>query len=73
MSCLKLIDSDFEVNDSLQFIGNSAYRRAAMLFLRNSSVSVSENSSILFLNNHATATGGAIHLVANDYYLYQLQ
>ena len=69
MSCLKLIDSDFEVNDSLQFIGNSAYRGAAMLFLRNSFVSVSENSSILFLNNQATATGGAIHLVTNDYYL----
>ena len=69
MSCLKLIDSDFEVTNSLQFIGNSAYRGAAMLFLRNSFVSISENSSILFLNNRATATGGAIYLVTNDYYL----
>ena len=40
-----------------------------LLFLRNSSVSVSENSSILFLNNRATATGGSIYLVTNDYYL----
>ena len=69
MSCMKLIDTDIEVNHTLQFIGNSAYRGAAMLFLRNSSVGVPSNSSILFLNNQATATGGAIHLVSNDYYL----
>ena len=31
MSCLKLLDSDFEVNDSLHFIGNSAYRGAAVV------------------------------------------
>lgn len=69
MSCLKLIDSDFEVNGTLQFIENRAYVGAAMLFLRNSSLAVSNNSLVLFSNNEATATGGAMHLVANDYYL----
>ena len=69
MSCLKLIDSNFEVNGTLKFIENRAYVGAAMLFLRSSSFAVSNNSLILFFNNEATATGGAIHLVENDYYL----
>ena len=71
MSCMKLIDSDIEVYYTLQFIGNSAHRGAAMLFIRNSSVAVPNNSLVFFLNNKASATGGALHLVSNDY-TYQL-
>lgn len=69
VSCLKLIDSDFEVNGTLQFIENRAYIGAAMLFLQNSFFTVLDKSSILFLNNEAISTGGAIHVVANEYYI----
>ena len=66
ISCLRLIDSEFTVNGTLIFEGNRAYTGAAMLFAQNSYLKLSENSLVVFRNNRAATTGGAIHIISTE-------
>ena len=68
ISCLRLIDSEFTVNGTLIFEGNRAYTGAAMLFVQNSYLKLSENSLVVFKNNRAATTGGAIRIISTNRY-----
>ena len=65
---LKLIKTLLSVSGNLNFTNNTAYRGGAIVFLYNSSISLSENSRATFVGNKAIHTGGAIYIVTNTFY-----
>ena len=67
MSALKAVTTHFSVQGNLTFASNRGYRGAAMI-LANSSMTLGRNSHVLYANNHATTTGGAIYVTNNLYY-----
>ena len=52
--------SSFKVSGTLTFINNTAYQGAALAFYGSSYMNVSNNTHIVFINNHAEHVGGAI-------------
>ena len=69
ISCLKLVNTHFTVNGTLTFEGNSVYRGAALIFIDKSSLTISDESTLVFKNNNAATTGGAIYVVSSNYYV----
>ena len=69
ISCLKLVNTHFTVNGTLTFEDNRVYRGAALIFIDKSSLKISDESTLVFKNNNATTTGGAIYIVPSNYYV----
>ena len=69
ITALKLVNSEFTVWGILNFTHNRAYRGGAIVFTYDSKMKLSNNSSVLFVDNHAIFTGGAIQLATNHYYM----
>ena len=69
ISCLKLVNTHFTVNGTLTFENNSVYRGAALIFIDKSSLTISDESTVLFKNNNAATTGGAIYIVSSYSYV----
>ena len=59
---LVLINSNIMILGTLNFVGNRAYKGAAMMFQVGSTMKLSENGSVCFVNNFAVSKGGAIYL-----------
>ena len=57
---------------NLNFIGNRAYKGGAIVFIVGSTMKLSQNGSIYFVNNSAIFKGGAIYLDSSNSYGYQL-
>ena len=66
VTAMKLIESHINVHGTLNFTGNTAYRGAAMVFIQESSMSLSETSIVTFANNKASDTGGAIYILSSS-------
>ena len=69
ISCLKLVNTHFTVNGTLTFEDNRVYRGAALVFIDKSSLAISNQSTLVFKNNNAATTGGAIYVVSSKYYV----
>ena len=69
ISCFKLVNTNFTVIGTLTFENNSVYRGAALIFIDKSSLTISDESTLLFKNNNAATTGGAIYVVSSYYYM----
>ena len=67
ISCLKLVNTHFTVNGTLTFENNRVYRGAALIFIDKSSLTISDESTLVFKNNNAATTGGAIYVVSSNY------
>ena len=63
-TALRVTCSQFTVSGILQFTGNRAIIGGAIVFDFGSTMKLSHNSSILFIDNHASFHGGAIYLQA---------
>ena len=70
---LLLLRSHFTVFDTLNFTGNSAYRGGAMVFLIGSTLKLSQNGTIYFVDNSAVSKGGAIYVDSSNSYAYNSQ
>ena len=65
-TALSVICSHFTVSGVLQFTGNRAKIGGAILFGFGSTMELSQNGSIFFIDNYASFHGGAIYLQARD-------
>ena len=66
ITALRVICSHFTVSGILQFTCNRARIGGAIFFDFGSTMKLSQNSSIFFIDNHASIHGGAIYLKARD-------
>ena len=62
IAALRIVCSQFTVSGILQFTGNRAKKGGAMNFVSGSTMKLSQNGSVFFVDNHATLYGGAIYL-----------
>ena len=75
---IQIVDCNFEANDvtavkvvnselsgSVNFTNNTAYRGAAMVFIQSGKMILSKDSHIIFKNNYAYTTGGAIYITSS--------
>ena len=69
ISCLKLVNTNFTVIGTLTFENNRVYRGAALIFIDKSSLTISDESTLVFKNNNAATTGGAIYVVSSYSYV----
>ena len=67
---LVLVNSHFTVVGNLSFVGNRAYKGAAIVFLFASTMRLPQNGSVYFVNNSAAFKGGAIYLGSSNSYGY---
>ena len=72
ITALKLANTHIQVVDNLNFTGNRAYRGAAMTFIGDSSMTLSETGYVSYTNNSADDTGGAIYIVTKVSYSYNI-
>ena len=69
ISYLKVVNTHFTVIGTLTFANNRAYRGAALVFIEKSFLTICEESTLVFKNNNATTTGGAIYVLSANYYV----
>ena len=62
LTALKVVDSSFAFSGSVNFTNNRATRGAAIILSQRSYMTITDNATIIFRDNTATLTGGAIHL-----------
>ena len=67
VSAIKAIGSNLIFAGTVTFANNTALLGAAMI-LHSSVTTFAQNSSLLFIGNHALSVGGAIHVDASTYY-----
>ena len=65
---LKLIQTHLTVSGNLDFTNNSAYQGGAMILIHDNTLSLSENSRMVFNGNRAIDTGGAVYIVTRTFY-----
>ena len=68
VTALKAVASTIFIDNTVEFMHNTAYRGAAMIFEQDSLMILYETAHVTFTNNHAILTGGAIHVTSNPYY-----
>ena len=68
ITALKLVRSHITVFGTLNFTANRAYRGAAMMFIDESSMTLSETGYVICAHNWADDTGGAIYIVTRNSY-----
>ena len=61
-TALKAVDSSFTFSGIVNFTSNRATRGAAIILSQRSYMTVSDNTLVIFKDNYAALTGGAIHL-----------
>ena len=62
ITALRVACSNFTVSGILRFTGNRANLGAAIIFQSDSTMTLSQNSSVFFVDNYAVIHGGAIYL-----------
>ena len=70
---LILLRSHFSIFGMLNLTGNRAYRGGARVFVVGSTVKLSQNGTIYFVNNSAVSKGGAIYVGSSNFYGYNSQ
>ena len=58
--------SDIIFSENVVFAGNTAPSGAAIIIAKMSNITLLENSTTVFLDNHAVSTGGAIHIITGE-------
>ena len=61
MTAVKVINSEVRFSGSVNFTNNTAYRGAAMVFVYSGKMILSKDCHIIYKNNYAYTTGGAIY------------
>ena len=61
-TALKVVDSSLTFSGTVNFKGNRGTRGAAIVISQRSYVTVSDNTLVIFKDNYAALTGGAIHV-----------
>ena len=75
ITAVKVVHSEVRLCGSVNFTNNTAYRGAAMVFIQSGKMILSKDSHIIFKNNYAYTTGGAIYTTSsftsfnNDYFI----
>ena len=59
---LKVLDTSFSFSGSVNFTNNRAIRGAAIILSQRSYMTITDNATVIFRNNTATLTGGAIYI-----------
>ena len=61
ITAVKVVNSEVRFSGSVNFTNNAAYRGAAMVFVYNGKMILSKDCYIIYKNNYAYTTGGAIY------------
>ena len=61
ITAVKVVNSEVRFSGSVNFTNNIAYRGAAMVFMYSGKMILSKDSHIIYKNNYAYTTGGAIY------------
>ena len=61
ITAVKVINSEVRFSGSVNFTNNTAYRGAAMVFIYSGKMILSKDCHIIYKNNYAYTTGGAIY------------
>ena len=61
ITAVKVVNSEVRLSGSVNFTNNTAYRGAAMVFVYNGKMILSKDCHIIYKNNYAYTTGGAIY------------
>ena len=61
-TALKVVDSSFTFSDIVKFTNNRATRGAAIILSQKSYMIIMDSTRVIFKDNYAALTGGAIHL-----------
>ena len=61
ITAVKVVNSEVRFSGSVNFTNNTAYRGAAMVFEYNGKMILSKDCHIIYKNNYAYTTGGAIY------------
>ena len=75
VTALKVVDSSISLSGSVNFTNNRAIRGAAIILSQRSYITITDNATVIFEDNIAALTGGAIYLDGyrdqiGDYYGY---
>ena len=65
ITAVKVVNSEVRFSGSVNFTNNTAYRGAAMVFIQSGKMILSKDSHIIFKNNYAYTTGGAIYTTSS--------
>ena len=65
ITALTVVQSKVRISGKVNFTGNTAFRGAAITFTQGGKMIVSEDSHIIFKNNYARITGGAIYITTS--------
>ena len=68
VSAVKAVGSDLTFSGTVMFVNNTASLGAAVILQQKSVMTLAQNSSLLFINNHAISVGGAIYVDTNTFY-----
>ena len=63
---IKARASDIIFSGSVQFLDNSAPSGAGVIIAKQSNITLSEDSRVVFRGNHAVSSGGAIYIVSGE-------
>ena len=66
ITALKVVNSEVRLSGSVNFTNNTAYRGAAMVFMYSGKMILSKDCHIIYKNNYAYTTGGAIYTTNTD-------
>ena len=66
ITALKLVGSDVIFAGTIRFISNRAYRGGAMVLILSNVMKLKENATVVFIDNHAIITGGAIYMALSN-------
>ena len=61
ITAVKVVNSEVRFSGSVNFTNNTAYRGAAMVFVYSGKMILSKDCHIIYKNNYAYTTGGAIY------------
>ena len=61
ITAVKVVNSEVRLSGSVNFTNNTAYRGAAMVFVYSGKMILSKDCHIIYKNNYAYTTGGAIY------------
>ena len=63
---IKSIASNFSLSGDVKFLANRALSGTAIIISHKSNMTLEEDCNAAFINNHATRTGGAIHVMTGE-------